>query len=84
MPLIFIGKSDRRKVFATPYSLRRLKQRNMSFEEVLEVLAKRDASYPIDEEGRQKIRTTLGKNRRMFLTILEDSKKIIVITGGEA
>ena len=49
----------------------------------MQILAKREISYPVDEDGRQKIRSTLG-GKKTFLTILEDQKKIIVITGGEA
>jgi len=56
----------------------------LSSKEVLQILSKRDISYPMDEDGRQKIRSTIGGGKKAFLTILEDSKKIIVITGGEA
>ena len=82
MPLIYIGRSGKKKVFITPYSQKRLKQRNLNQREVLQMLNKRDISYPIDDEGRQKIRSTIGK-KKAFLTILEDEKKILVITGGE-
>ena len=84
MPLIYIGKSGRKKVLVTPYCQRRLRLRNLNSKEVLQVLSKRDISYPVDEDGRQKIRSTIGAGKKAFLTILEDSKKIIVITGGEA
>ena len=84
MSLTYIGKSNSKKVFITPYCWKRLGKRNLSAKEVLQVLLKRDISYPIDEDGRQKIRSTIGSNKKTFLTILEDSKKIIVITGGEA
>ena len=84
MPLEYIGKSAHKKVFITPYCAKRLRQRNLSPKEVLQVLSKRDISYPIDEDGRQKIRSTIGLNKKTFLTILEDSKRIIVITGGES
>ena len=83
MPLIYIGKVGSKKVFITSYSQKRLIQRNLTSKEVLQILTKRDISYPVDEDGRQKIRSTLGQ-KKTFLTILEDSKKIIVITGGEA
>ena len=84
MPLIYIGKSGRKKVLVTPYCQRRLRLRNLNSKEVLQVLSKRDISYPVDEDGRQKIRSTIGAGKKAFLTIFEDSKKIIVITGGEA
>lgn len=84
MPLVYIGKSGNKKVLITPYCQRRLRLRNLSAKEVLQVLSKRDIAYPIDEDGRQKIRSTIGAGKMAFLTILEDSKKIIVITGGEA
>ena len=84
MPLIYIGKSGTKKVFVTPYCLRRLNQRNLSTKEVLSVLANRHTSYPIDEDGRQKIRATLSVNKRAFITVLENNKKILVITGGES
>ena len=83
MPLIYIGKIGSKKVFITSYSQKRLIQRNLTSKEVLQILTKRDISYPVDEDGRQKIRSTFG-HKKMFLTVLEDSKKIIVITGGEA
>ena len=84
MPLIYLGKSRNKKVFVTPYSQKRLKQRNLNSKDVLQILGKRETSYPVDEDGRQKIRSTIGTNKKAFLTVLEDSKKIIVITGGEA
>jgi len=83
MPLIYIGRSGKKKVFITPYAQKRLRQRNLNPREVLHVLRKRDISYPVDDEGRQKIRSTIEK-KKAFLTILEDEKKIVVITGGEA
>ena len=83
MSLIYIGKIGYKKVFITPYSQKRLILRNLTSREVLQILIKRDISYPVDEDGRQKIRSTIG-HKKTFLTILEDSKKIIVITGGEA
>jgi len=84
MSLIYIGKSGKKKVLITPYCQKRLQQRNLNPKEVLQMLTHhRHASYPIDEDGRQKIRATIG-NKKAFLTIMEDSKKIIVITGGEA
>ena len=84
MSLIYIGKIGHKKVFITPYSQKRLVLRNLISKEVLQILIKRDISYPVDEDGRQKIRSTISNNKKTFLTILEDSKKIIVITGGEA
>ena len=84
MPLIYIGKLGRKKVFITPYSDKRLRQRNLNSKEVLYILGHRHGSYPIDEDGRQKIRATIGESKKAFLTVFEDSKKIIVITGGEA
>lgn len=83
MALIYAGKLGRKKVFITPYCQRRLRQRNMSFKEVLHALSKRDVTYPVDADKREKIRSTLAGNKKVFLTIMEDSKKIIVITGGE-
>ena len=83
MSLIYIGRSGKKKVFITPYSQKRLRNRSLTRHEVLQALNKREISYPIDEEGRQKIRSAIGK-KKAFLTILEDDKKIIVITGGEA
>ena len=84
MSLIYIGKLGRKKVFITPYSEKRLRQRNLNSKEVLYILAHRHGSYPIDEDGRQKIRATVPQNKKVFLTVFEDIKKIIVITGGEA
>ncbi len=84
MSLIYIGKSGKKKVFITPYSEKRLRQRNLNSKEVLHILDHRHGSYPIDEDGRQKIRSTIGESKKAFLTVFEDSKKIIVITGGEA
>ena len=84
MPLTYLGKSGHKKVFITPYCQKKLRARNLSFKEVLQVLLKRELCYPIDEDGRQKIRSTIGTDKKAFLTILEDGKKIIVITGGEA
>ncbi len=83
MSLIYIGKFGKKKVFITPYSQKRLLQRNLSRKEVLQVLQKRDISYPSDKEGRQKIRSTLGK-KQAFLTVVEDAKKVVVITGGDS
>ncbi len=83
MPLIFIGNSGSKKVFVTPYSQKRFEQRNLSLKEALQVLEKRDLSYPPDEDGRQKIRSKIG-GKSAFLVVLEDSKQIVIITGGEA
>jgi len=68
----------------TPYSQKRFQQRNLSYEEAIEVLGKRDLSYPPDEDGRQKIRSKLRSGKNAFLVIVEDSKQIVIITGGEA
>lgn len=84
MPLIYIGRSGSKKVLITTYCQKRLQQRNLSSKEVLYVLLHRHGSYPIDVDGRQKIRATLMGGKKAFLTIMEDAKKIIVITGGEA
>ena len=84
MSLAYIGKSSQKKVFTTPYCLRRLKQRNLNPREALQILSKREIAYPMDEDGRQKIRSTIGGNKKVFLTIMEYHRKIIVITGGEA
>ena len=84
MPLIFIGNFGSKKVFVTPYSQKRFEQRNLSFKEALQVLEKRDLSYPPDEDGRQKIRSKLGGGKNAFLVISENSKQIVIITGGEA
>ena len=84
MPLIFIGNYGNKKVFVTPYSQKRFEQRNLSFKEALQVLEKRDLSYPPDEDGRQKIRSKIGGGKSAFLVISEDSKQIVIITGGEA
>jgi hypothetical protein len=84
MPLVYIGQANRKKIFITSYCQKRLRQRNLSPKEVLQILSKRDVSYPVDEDGRQKIRSTIGSGKKAFLTILEDGKKIIIITGGEA
>ena len=84
MALIYIGNCGARKVFITPYSQKRLEQRNLSFKEAVQVLEKRDVSYPADEDGRQKIRAKIGESKDAFLVILEDSKQIIIITGGES
>ena len=84
MPLIFIGNCGSKKVFVTVYSQKRFEQRNLSFKEALQVLEKRDLSYPPDEDGRQKIRSKISGGKNAFLVILEDSKQIVIITGGEA
>ena len=84
MPLIFIGNCGNKKVFVTPYSQKRFEQRNLSFKEALQVLEKRDLSYPPDEDRRQKIRSKLGGGKSAFLVVSEDSKQIVIITGGEA
>ena len=84
MSLIYVGKLGKKKVFITPYSQKRLQQRNLTKDEVLHLLRKRDISYPVDEDGRQKIRTTLSSGKQAFLTVMEDEKRIIVITGGES
>ena len=83
MSLIYIGKSGSKKVFITPYCLKRLKQRNLGSKEVLHMLEHRHVAYPIDEDGRQKIRVTLSGGKKAFLTIFESSKQVLVITGGE-
>lgn len=83
MSLIYIGKSGGKKVFVTSYSLKRLRQRNLKPKEVLFMLEHRHVVYPIDEDGRQKIRVTLSGGKKAFLTIFESSKQILVITGGE-
>ena len=84
MALEFIGFFKNKRVFVTPYAKWRLASRNLSHVEALEVLSKRDVSYPPDENGRQKVRSTLNSNKRTFLVILEDREKIIIITGGES
>ena len=84
MSLIYIGKSGSNKVFITSYCLKRLKQRNLSSKDVLYMLSHRQMCYPIDEDGRQKIRVVLSNNKKAFITILEDNKKVLVITGGES
>ena len=84
MAFIPIGNFGIKKVFVTSYSQKRFQQRNLSFKEALQVLEKRDVSYPPDEDGRQKIRSKIGGGKNAFLVIVENSKQIIIITGGEA
>ena len=84
MPLIFIGKSGIKRVFVTPDCWRRFRQRNLKPKEVLHMLEHRHISYPIDQDGRQKVRVTLPNGKKAFLTIFEDTKKVLVITGGES
>jgi len=84
MSFIPIGQHGSKKVFVTPYSQKRFQQRNLSYEEAIEVLRKRNLSYPADEDGRQKIRSKLQSGKNAFLVIVEDSKQIVIITGGEA
>ena len=84
MSLIYIGKSGSKKVFITPYCLKRLGQRNLRSREVLQMLEHRHVAYPVDEDGRQKIRVTLRSGKKAFLTILESGRKVLVITGGES
>ena len=84
MALIHIGNLGVKKIFVTPYSQKRFQQRNLSFKEALQVLEKRDVSYPPDEDGRQKIRSKIGGNKSAFLVIMENNKQIVIITGGEA
>ena len=67
-----------------PYSQKRFEQRNLSFKEALQVLEKRDLSYPPDEEGRQKIRSKISGGKSAFLVVSEDNRQIVIITGGEA
>jgi len=83
MALELLGYSNDKQVLVTPYAKWRLGSRNLTYEEALEVLNKRDISYPKDEDGRQKIRTTIGKGKKAFLVVFEDDQKIIIITGGE-
>jgi len=47
-------------------------------------LEKREVSYPPDENGRQKIRSKIASGKSAFLVIVEDSKQVVIITGGEA
>ena len=84
MAFIPIGQCGSKKVFITPYSQKRFQQRNLSYEEAIEVLAKRDVSYPRDEDRRQKIRSKIRGGKSAFLVIVEDNKQIVIITGGEA
>ena len=84
MALIYISNCGTKKVFVTLYSQKRFQQRNLSFKEALQVLEKRDLSYPPDEDGRQKIRSKITGNKNAFLVIVEDSKQIVIITGGKA
>ena len=84
MALIYIGRLGKKKVFITLYSQKRLWQRNLTKYEVLHLLRKKDISYPVDEDGRQKIRATLASGKEAFLTVIEDTKRIIIITGGES
>jgi len=83
MPLKHIGNCDNKKVYVTPYSDWRLSLRHVTYDEALKTLVKREVSYPVDKEGRQKIRSMVGA-KKTFLTIVEDDEKIIIITGGEA
>lgn len=84
MGYIFIGKSGGKEVFITPYSQKRFEQRNLSYDEALQALNKRDITYPRDEAGRQKIRSKIGNHKNVFLVIQESNNAIIIITGGEA
>ena len=68
----------------TSYCEKRLKQRNLTTKEALHVLSHRHASYPIDADGRQKIRSAIGSHKKAFLTVMEDNKKVVIITGGES
>ena len=83
MSLIHIGKANGKDVFVTPYSQKRFEQRNLSFREALQILEKRDVSYPADEDGRQKIRSKIS-GKDAFLVVMENQKQITIITGGEA
>jgi len=84
MQLEYIGLVGKKKVYVTPYSKGRLKSRNLSIKEVLETLKKREINYPKEIDGRQKIRSTLGNKKKVFLVIKEDNNIILIITGGEA
>lgn len=84
MALELIGVCGNQQVFITPYAKWRLESRRLSIHEALQVLAKRDISYPKDVDGRHKIRSTLKNGKRAFLVIMENLKQIVIITGGES
>lgn len=83
MALELIGKCGSKEVFVIPYAKWRLGLRHLTNGEALRILIKRDVSYPKDEGGRQKIRSTIN-GKKAFLVIVEDAQKIIIITGGES
>ena len=83
MALELVGRCGNKEVFITPYATWRLGLRHLTNQEALRILVKRDLSYPKDEDGRRKIRSTID-GKKAFLVIVEEEKKIIIITGGES
>lgn len=83
MALELIGRCGKKEVFVTPYAAWRLGLRHLTNDEALRILEHRDVSYPRDEDGRQKITSTIN-GKKTFLVVVEDAQKIIIITGGEA
>lgn len=83
MALELIGRCGSKEVFITPYAAWRLGLRHLTNEEALRILEHREVSYPKDEDGRQKIRSTID-GKKAFLVVVEDAQKIIIITGGES
>ena len=74
MALERMGRYGKKEVFITPYAKWRLGLRHLTNEEALRILTKRDVSYPKDEAGRQKIRSTID-GKKAFLVIVEDNHK---------
>ena len=84
MLLRFIGKQGAKDVFVTHHAEIRFKQRNLTYKEALIALENRDVTYPKDEDGKEKLRSTVGSKKKVFLTIIEEKERVVIITGGES
>ncbi len=79
-----IGNIDKKLVCLTKHAARRLKQRNLSNQEVIEFLeSKNYIQYPPSANGVRKIRGTV-RHKKVFLVIWESDSKIVIVTGGES
>ncbi len=81
MSLLYIDELESKNVFVTEYCAKVLFQRSLSSADVLQVLADRK-KFPVVVDGNQsRIKAVLG-GKKVFINLFEDSKRIIVITGG--
>ncbi len=80
----FIGKVGKKAVLLTRHASKRLGQRNLNRQEVLDFLERKDfIRFPPDANGVRKVRGTV-RNKKIFLAIWEDDSQILIITGGES